>query len=151
VVASLANVQLPENGAAEKRFDVVVCGATPGGIAAAVTAGRVGRQVALVEFHEHLGGMSASGLGKSDIEDRDLIGGLFREFTGRVLAHYVKTYGAESENVRLCQQGYYYEPSVAESVLTALVREQPTITVLTGHRLKSEAVEQGCLRGIEIE
>src|SRR3954462_4716713 len=51
-------------------FDVVVCGGTPGGIAAAVTAARLGRTVALVEYQAHLGGMSASGLGKSDIETR---------------------------------------------------------------------------------
>src|SRR5205085_2851557 len=96
--------------AAERHFDVVVYGGTPGGIAAAVAAGRLGRTVALVEYQDHLGGMAASGLGKSDIQNRAVIGGLFREFTERVFKHYVKTYGADSENVRLCQDGYYYEP-----------------------------------------
>ena len=59
---------LAANGA--ERFDVVVYGGTPGGWSAAVTAARLGRTVALIEYHNHLGGMSASGLGKSAIENR---------------------------------------------------------------------------------
>ena len=34
-------------------FDVVVVGGTPGGIAAALAAGRLGRSVLLVEYHRH--------------------------------------------------------------------------------------------------
>jgi NADPH-dependent 2,4-dienoyl-CoA reductase/sulfur reductase-like enzyme len=44
--------------------DLVIYGGTPGGIAAAVSAARMGREVTLVEYHGHLGGMTASGLGK---------------------------------------------------------------------------------------
>jgi NADPH-dependent 2,4-dienoyl-CoA reductase/sulfur reductase-like enzyme len=73
--------------------DVVIIGGTPGGIASAVAAGRAGCNVTLVEYHERIGGMMASGLGKSDIENRAMIGGLFREFVDRVHAHYVKRYG----------------------------------------------------------
>ncbi|MEI9896616.1 MAG: FAD-dependent oxidoreductase [Chthoniobacter sp.] len=80
-------------------YDIVVIGGTPGGIAAAVTAARLGHRVALAEYHPHLGAMSASGLGKSDIEHRAMIQGFFREFVDRVKAHYVERYGADSENV----------------------------------------------------
>ena len=97
--------------AAEHNFDVVVYGATPGGIAAAVSAARMGHTVALLEYHAHMGGMTASGLGKSDIENKEAIGGLFREFVTRVRAYYVQNYGEGSENVRLSRDGYYYEPS----------------------------------------
>ena len=105
-----------------RRADVVVLGGTPGGIAAAVAAGRLGQSVLLIEYHRHIGGMAASGLGKSDIEHRSLVGGLFREFTERVLATYVERYGPASNNVHLCDHGYYYEPSVAEAVFEAMVR-----------------------------
>ena len=101
---------------ASERADVVILGGTPGGIAAAVAAARLGRSVLLIEYHRHIGGMAASGLGKSDIEHRSLIGGLFREFTERVLATYVDRYGPDSNNVHRCDHGYYYEPSVAEAV-----------------------------------
>jgi NADPH-dependent 2,4-dienoyl-CoA reductase/sulfur reductase-like enzyme len=49
-------------------FDVVVVGATPGGIAAAITAARLGRTVAPTEYHPHIGGMSSSGLSRSDVD-----------------------------------------------------------------------------------
>ena len=118
-------------------FDCVVVGGTPSGIAAAVTAARLGRSVVLVEYHPTLGGMSASGLGKSDIENRSLICGLFSEFTDRVRKYYIKRYGINSENVRLCHDGYYYEPSVAESIFNQLINEQGLITVLNNHQFES--------------
>jgi len=118
-------------------FDVVVYGATPGGIGAAISAARLGRRVALVEYHNHVGGMSASGLGKSDIETKDAIGGLFREFTARVREHYVEHYGAQSDNVRLSRDGYYYEPSVAERVLRGMLnREQGRISLFLRRELE---------------
>lgn len=116
--------------------DVVVVGGTPGGIAAAISAARLGHSVALIEYHNHLGGMSASGLGKSDIETPEAIAGLWREFTQRVRAHYVAKYGEGSENEKLCRNGYFYEPSVAEASFDAMVRDEARITVFKGHRLR---------------
>ncbi len=134
-----APAQQRSSRADDNDFDVVVIGGTPGGIAAAVTAARLGRSVALVEYHKHLGGMSTAGLGKSDIENRPMIQGLFREFVDRVKRYYVDRYGAESENVRLCRDGYYYEPSVAEKIFDELVNEQAAITVLKHHQfIKAE-------------
>ena len=40
--------------------DLVIYGSTPGGIAAAISAARMGREVTLVEYHDHLGGMTTS-------------------------------------------------------------------------------------------
>jgi predicted neuraminidase len=116
-------------------YDVVVLGGTPGGIATAVVAARLGRRVALVEYHRHLGAMSSGGLGASDVENRAMIQGFFREFVDRILAHYVERYGRDSEQVQLCRDGYWYEPSVAERIFERLVAEQPTITVLKHHQL----------------
>lgn len=116
-------------------FDVIVVGGTPGGIASAITAARFGRTVALVEYHAHLGGMTTAGLGKTDVETPEAIGGLFREFIDRVYADYVERYGADSENVKLCKEGYYYEPSVAERILDDMVAAESKIDVLRRHRL----------------
>jgi hypothetical protein len=129
---------------------IVVVGGTPGGVAAAIAAARTGQTVVLIEAHEHLGGMMTSGLGKSDIENRAMIRGLFREIIDRVYAHYVSTWGAGHENTRLCRDGYYYEPSMAEAVLDQMVNEQPTITVFRGWRLDGASVQNDQLQQIRI-
>jgi flavin-dependent dehydrogenase len=130
--------------------EVVVYGGTPGGIASAISAARMGHEVTLVEYHDHIGGMSTSGLGKSDIENRAMIGGIFKEFVAGVLGHYVTTYGAEHENTKLCQEGYYAEPSVAEKVLNAMIAQEPKVKVWKGWRLKSAEVAANQLRSITI-
>ncbi len=131
-------------------FDCVVVGGTPAGIAAAVTAARLGHSVALVEHHAHLGGMAASGLGKSDIENRAAIRGLFAEFTERVYRHYLEQYGPDSENAGLCRNGYYYEPSVAEAIFDRLVEEQTSITVLKSHGFESTVTRDRVSGGVVV-
>jgi hypothetical protein len=133
-----------------KEYDIVVCGGTPGGIAAALAAARLGRSVALIEYHAHLGGMSASGLGKSDIEHRELIGGLFRDFVERIRGYYVERFGIDSENVRLCRNGYYYEPAVAEQAFDAMIASQPSIDVHKSHALQAVDVSENRPRRIEV-
>lgn len=130
--------------------DVVILGGTPGGIAAALAAARQGRSVVVVEPQNHLGGMMASGLGKSDIENKEKIGGIFLEFTKRIYDHYAATYGSDHENVRLCQNGYYYEPSVAEQMLKEMLDETPGITVLKGWRLTEAILKGHQVVGIEV-
>ena len=135
---------------ASSSFDVIVIGGTPGGVASAIAAARLGHSVALVEYHPHLGGMTTSGLGKSDIGTREMIRGLFAEFVGRVHERYRETYGPDSEEVRLCRDGYYYEPSVAEAVLDTLVAEQPGITVLVSHQFGATLTEGNAARGVAV-
>ena len=137
--------------AADAQFDVVVLGGTPGGIAAALSAGRAGRKVLLIEAHRHIGGMSASGLGKSDVEKRHLIGGLFREFTDRVRQRYLDRFGEHSPDFALCRDGYYFEPSVAEAVFNEMLAECSNISVLTQHCLVRAEVCRNVLVRIEIE
>ncbi len=137
-------------GGSSSAQDVVIYGGTPGGIAAAISAARAGHEVTLVEYHAHIGGMMTSGLGKSDIENRAMIGGIFKEFIAGVLDHYVKTYGPEHENTKLCQDGYYAEPHVAEKVFEAMLAKEAKITVMKGWLLKSAQVTEDKLRGITL-
>ncbi len=130
--------------------DIVIYGGTPSGIAAAISAARMGREVVLVEYNDHIGGMTTSGLGKSDIENRAMIGGIFKEFVAGVLKHYVMKYGPEHENRKLCQDGYYAEPHVAEKVFKAMLAKEPKISVWKGWRLKSAEVSDNKLRGITV-
>ncbi len=132
-------------------FDVIVIGGTPGGIASAIAAGRLGSRVALVERFNHVGGMTTSGLGKSDIEHREMIQGLFKEFVEGVRVYYLEEYGNDSEAYSLCKDGYYYEPSVAEKVFLDMIEEVESIQLLTGHRLKSVATEKDVPKSAVIE
>ena len=131
--------------------DIVVYGGTPGGIAAAISAARLGREVTLVEYHDHLGGMTTSGLGKSDIENRAMIGGLFKEFVAGVHDHYMTKYGPEHENTKLCQDGYYAEPHVAEKVFESMLAQEPKITVWKGWRLKAAQVNENKLCSVTLQ
>ncbi len=117
-------------------FDVVVYGAPPGGIASAISAARMGRSVALIEPLQHAGGMTASGLSRSDVQTRGAIGGLYNEFVARVYKHYVGAYGAGSENVKLSDSGYSCEPHVCEQQLMAMIAAEPRIKLFLGHRLE---------------
>ncbi len=111
-------------------FNVVIVGGTPAGIMAAIAAARLGQKTALVEYHDHIGGMSTSGLGKSDIENKAVISGLFREFTGRVHQYYQQRYGKGSPDDQLCREGYYYEPSVAEKIFNEMLQEAGVVLFL---------------------
>lgn len=129
--------------------DVIVVGATPAGIMAAIAAARLGSKVILTEYHGHIGGMSTSGLGKSDIENKDAIAGLFKEFTANIKKHYVAEYGADSDNVVKCKEGYYYEPSVAEQVFIAMIGAERNITVLVNHRIEKVSVEDDTIASVD--
>src|SRR5690242_578730 len=86
--------------ASEESTDICVLGGTPAGIAASIAAARMGSQVVLLERTNHIGGLPANGLGVTDIVTRSTIGGIFREFIGRVREHYARTYGPDSQQVR---------------------------------------------------
>lgn len=130
------------------KYEIVILGATPGGLAAAITAARLGRKVAVVEAHNHIGGMTASGLGKSDVEQKEFIGGLFREFTERVYQYYRSRFEPDSKDLNLSRKGYYFEPSVAEKILNEMVAETGYIDLYTGHELQNVIVENNCVKGI---
>ena len=110
--------------------EVVIVGGTPAGVMAGVAAARSGRTVLIIERTAHLGGLPANGLGATDIKTRGATGGLFTEFVGRVRRYYVEHYGEDSAQVKDCDDGYHFEPSVASKVIYALIAEYPGIKVL---------------------
>ncbi len=91
--------------------DLVVYGGTAGGVAAAVQGTRAGKKVILLEFGQHLGGMTSGGLGQTDIGNKAAIGGIAREFYQRVGKHYGK------------DEAWTFEPHVAENILFKMVNE----------------------------
>lgn len=96
----------------ERAFDVVVYGATAGGVMAAVSAAEEGAETLLIADGAHVGGMVTGGLGKSDIERAEaVIGGLARRFFETVGAHYGDAVA------------YRFEPSVVEATMCRMLRD----------------------------
>ena len=119
------------------RFDVIVYGSTPAGVAAAVNAAREGVAVALVEETDHVGGLTSSGLSNTDFHSFESLGGTWREFMNRVESHYTQSYGPNSQQVKDCWQGAFYEPKVAKKVFMEMLDEHDNLQLLLQHRLVS--------------
>src|SRR5215213_9452424 len=85
VTALLSSASLAQTAPA---YDVVIYGGTSGGIAAALQAARMGKTAVLIEPTQHLGGLTTGGLGATDIGNKRAIGGIAREFYGRIWKHY---------------------------------------------------------------
>ena len=130
VLATVAIVCAGAHGFEIPEYDVVIVGGTPGGITAAIGAARMGKTAVILDRTAHIGGLPSNGLGASDIHTRGGTGGLFLEFVQRNKKHYIDTYGAESEQVKVCSDGYHFEPSVAEKTFEQMLAEHPKIAVL---------------------
>jgi hypothetical protein len=118
--------------AVETRRDVVVYGATSGGITAAIQAQAMGKSVIVVEPGRHLGGLTAGGLGATDIGNKAAIGGLSREFYRRIGRHYARPEAWKHEDQKAHQskrkavdeaEMWTFEPHVAEQVFGEWIAE----------------------------
>jgi hypothetical protein len=121
--------------------DVVIYGATPAGIAAALAAAEDDRNVLLIEPTSRIGGMITHGLSHSDFHSFESLHGPFLQFSQGVLKHYESTYGKDSEQVRSCWRGTHGEPSVNLLVFKRMLAAKSSIRMLTEHRLDGVTVE----------
>jgi hypothetical protein len=119
--------------------DVCIYGGTVAGIAAAVQTARMGKTVVVVEFGNHLGGMTSGGLGATDIGNKAAIGGIAREFYHRVAQHYARDdawHFEKRENFLRAKSTrappdlnspdatmWTFEPHVAEDILFQMLNE----------------------------
>ncbi len=117
---------------ADESADVVIYGATPGGITAAIQLRKLNKSVILLEPTGHLGGLTAGGLGATDIGNKKAIGGLSREFYHRIWQHYQAEKSWTRETARDYQSKrqvpgeetmWTFEPHVATNVFTNWLAE----------------------------
>lgn len=94
-------------------MDVCVYGGTSGGVIAAVKAARLGKRVALICDKNHVGGMTSSGLGWTDVGHvgTAYIQGMANEFYTRINSKY----GTDVN--------FHFEPHVAEAVFNDMIQE----------------------------
>ena len=105
--------------------NVVVYGATPGGISAAIAAARAGQSVAILEPTRWIGGMMTGGLARSDIGARgeEIIGGLAAEFFERIRVAEIAR-GA-CPGWQRCR--WLLEPRVAAQIFEEMISESHVI------------------------
>lgn len=114
------------------RVDVCVYGATSAGVVAAIHAAREGRSVVLLDCDDWVGGLTTSGLGATDVGNKEAIGGLSREFYQRLRRHYERPESwtrqkREEFRGRGHRKGedaaWTFEPSVAQATFAEMLAE----------------------------
>ncbi|MEZ0487731.1 FAD-dependent oxidoreductase [Fibrella aquatica] len=118
--------------------DVCVYGGTSAGVMAAVSAKRLGKTVLLIEPGKHLGGLSAGGLGATDIGNKFAVTGLARHFYRRIGSHYGRL------------EQWTFEPHVAENLFGTYLREAK-LAPLMGYRLRTVQKEGTRIKALIVE
>ena len=138
-------ITLATAAAAPVYHDVVVYGGTSGGVVAATQAAKSGKSVVLISPTAHLGGLTSSGLGWTDLGSSSILGGLSREFYHRVYLHYQQSSAGNWQsqaNYGNAGQGgpafnattevaSVFEPKVAEGIFNQFLTEE-NVPVITG-------------------
>ncbi|MCA9192336.1 MAG: FAD-dependent oxidoreductase [Planctomycetales bacterium] len=130
--------------------DVLIYGATPAGIMAAIAASENGQRTYLLAPNQIVGGVMTSGLCATDMNSSSLIGGYARKFFNRVYRHYEipATWQAEtrdeyfSRSVHRVYTGkndalemqWVFEPRVAKQIYDQMLAEA-NVQVITHARL----------------
>ena len=121
--------------------DVCVYGATSGGVVAAIEAKRRRRRVVLLAFETHIGGLTSSGLGATDIGNKGAIGGLARDFYRELGRRYGRS------------EAWTFEPHVAEDVFREMLRKEGIEVRYRQHlasvRKSGERIEEITMEGGE--
>jgi len=96
--------------------DLFVYESTPSSIMAAVAAANEGLSVVMVSPYAHVGGMRTSGLAMHNLGVKGTLGGLGKAFHDQVYQYYIDRYGANSPQVQSCENGFRFEPHIAEQI-----------------------------------
>jgi hypothetical protein len=128
--------------------DLVIYGATSGGITAAIQAAREGRSAVLIEPTKFVGGLTTGGLGATDIGNKRAIGGLSREFYQGIFKHYSddatwkhqtrEAYFQNRPHGNAADEGtmWTFEPHVASAVYDQMLKAAgDKVRVVFGERL----------------
>jgi hypothetical protein len=141
-----------ESGSDTYNADVIVYGGTSSAVTAAVQVSGMGRSVIIVSPDMHLGGLSSSGLGFTDTGNKEVIGGLARQFYQLLYQHYMKPeswnwqkqseYGNKGQgNPAIDGENrtmWIFEPHAAEEAFETMIK-QNNIKVFRDEWLDREA------------
>lgn len=137
--------------------DVIVYGDASGGVTAAVQTARMGKSVILVSQYGHLGGLTSSGLGWTDIGNDAILGGLSREFYHELYKHYQKPEAwTHEDREKFPNKGQggpalndkkklasTFEPKVAQAVFDKMIRDAKVKVIKGRLDLKKGVIKEG--------
>jgi len=121
----------------EPDYDIVIYGGSSAGVIAAYSAVKKGKSVLLISPDKHLGGLSASGLGFTDIGNKYAVSGLSRDFYRRLGKHYDRL------------EAWTFEPSKAEEVFNDYI-EEANVEVWYNYYLKSVMKEGTTIKQLTV-
>nr|WP_315255265.1 FAD-dependent oxidoreductase [uncultured Flavobacterium sp.] len=134
-----------ENIDVTKEYDVIIYGGTVSGIMASIEVVRSGKTVLLIKPSDTaLGGMTANGLGITDVLNTNILGGLTRDFYKAIKEYYSNSQnwfvGNADNYARYWFDGdvmIWFEPKAAQTVLLDFIVKN-AIPVLHTERLDLE-------------
>jgi hypothetical protein len=138
------NYSIAQNRPRSFKADVIVYGGTSAAVTAAVQVKKMGKTVIVVSPDMHLGGLSSGGLGFTDTGNKEVIGGLSKQFYQRLFDYYQQEtawkwekkseFGNKGQHtVALDTAGnsmWIFEPHAAEKIFEDLISEHD----ITVHR-----------------
>ncbi len=148
------------------RFDIVIYGGTSGGVSAAIQASRMNKKVLLIEPTSRIGGLTTGGLGQTDIGNKQVIGGISREFYQNIKKHYNKPESWKWQTQSEYQDGgqtrteageaamWTFEPAAALQVYKQMLAAEKNITLVLNERLNRKSgikMIDGVITEIETE
>ena len=141
---------------------MIVYGGNSAGIAAALQAVRMGKTVIVLEPSGHVGGLTTGGLSWTDIGNKQVVGGISREFYRRIKAKYDEPsawvqetkeqyfQAKKSDNKAGEDAMWTFEPRVASTVYREMLAEAK-VGVITKVRLDRRAGKGVVMKGGRIE
>lgn len=164
LLSTLSNIYGKSN-----HYDICVYGETASGVMAAIQSARMGKSVVLLCKSTHVGGVATSGLTATDMNRNQLVGGIAREFYGKIFQYYLdpkawksqdrtsymqstlkRTYTGKNDDLQI---QWVYESSVAEKIMLEMLKTEG-VNVLFNHRLnlkKKVSMDGNRIISIELE
>ena len=144
ILLSLLLLNLFLLNAKEYKADILVYGNSSAAVTAAVQSAKMGKKVLFVSSDNCIGGLTASGLGATDINKYQAIGGMSREFYRRIYKHY------SDPSAWFCQDRDEYFASIIKRVFTGRNEKAKMQWVFEPHIAQKVFGEMLTEAGVEI-
>ncbi|MBW6533608.1 MAG: FAD-dependent oxidoreductase [Mariniphaga sp.] len=146
-----------------REYDIVIYGGTSAGIAAAIQSSRMGKSVIMIEPSSRIGGLTTGGLGQTDIGNKQVIGGISREFYQNIKRYYERPESWKWQNPQEYRDGgqtrtaegedamWTFEPSAALKVYEEMMAPEKIEVVYKQRLNRKNGVKKQGQKIVEIE